>query len=84
MSGQVGKGRIVVLRLPPTGQTGKALSCERVSRIHRSVWLSDHLHLNYFPELANHVSTTTNLTMIWKKKNQELAFVPSRVLHSAQ
>ena len=57
---------------------------ERVSRSHRLVCLSDHLHLRCFPELANHVSTTTNLTMMWKKKDQELALFPSQVLHSTQ
>lgn len=39
-------------------------------------------NLTCFPKL-NHVSTTTNLTMMLrKKKNQELALFPSQVLHS--
>lgn len=73
MLGQVKLGRdgLWCCAFHQQGRLARLFLARGVSRIHRFVCLSDHLHLACFPKLTNHVSTTTNLTMMSGEKMKD-------------
>lgn len=64
--GSTWEGTAVVLRLPPTGQTDKAVLRDRAAVTASSDCLL--ISISPFSPELNHVSTTTNLTMMSAKK----------------